>query len=92
MHSFLKHAQENAVDLDLSNDDLVGFFNSVPQDRMVSSVALLLEQYCENHGTALCDLKFQVDLQSKSTKDRVHVGVVRPVVVLGGDGWCVRML
>ena len=30
VHSFLKDAQENATDLDLSNDDLVGFFQFYP--------------------------------------------------------------
>ena len=39
-----------AADLVLLNDDLVGFFNSVPQDRLLTALTVLLQDYHRKFG------------------------------------------
>ena len=78
IHAFLTEASEHEWDIDCINDDLVGFFNAVPQDDIIASVDRLLTDYINLTGTAMHNLTFQVDLQSKCTKDRVIAGSISP--------------
>ena len=49
------------------NDDLVGFFNSVPRDMIVHALEVLIQQYVESTGTDM----FAIDLRAnKPTSER----------------------
>jgi hypothetical protein len=67
LHNFLDSA---ALDQDYHflNDDLVGFFNSVPQERLLQSVAILLQDYLQKYPSQSCpdQIEFYYAFKSKS--------------------------
>ena len=60
IHSFFTETSEE-VRLDNINDDLVGFFNSVPQDRLLSAVHSLVQEWQSKHG----DYTLSVDMSQR---------------------------
>ena len=65
IHNFLKNDPEAHL-AELHNDDLVGFFVSVPHDRILQSVQFLVKQYKELHVPTWLnpdEVTFTVDLK-----------------------------
>ena len=60
IHHFFTHAPDDA-DLVFVNDDLVGFFNSVPQTRLLEAVHSLIQEWQRRHGK----IAITVDLSQK---------------------------
>ena len=60
------------VDLDLLNDDLVGFFNSVPQVRILEAVDMLVRMY----RTSYSDVQLSVCINEKSKHFRSAQGKI----------------
>lgn len=46
-------ALDASFNFEIRNDDLVGFFTSLPQDRIISDVQFLLDQYCDQNNLDL---------------------------------------
>jgi len=67
LHEFLRHMPPH-TDLDETthyeplNDDLVGFFNSIPQQDIISSTNQLLAMYSQHVGKPLPTIQFTIDL------------------------------
>ena len=61
------------------NDDLVGFFNAIPQDRICCSVNLLLKAYSEKLQRPADQLPvcISVNLSAPASSSRVYQGSVR---------------
>ena len=51
LHTFFNQCQNNEEAIELYNDDLVGFFNSLPQERIFQALQLMLDRYEQLHGT-----------------------------------------
>ena len=65
IHNFLQHNQE-AAECEVHNDDLVGFFVSVPHERIIQSIRFLVSQYITHHIPHTQDpssITFTVDLR-----------------------------
>ena len=60
------------LDLELLNDDLVGFFNSVPQVRILEAVDMLVRMYRTSHS----DVQLSVCINEKSKHFRSVQGKI----------------
>ena len=59
------------------NQDLVGFFTSIPVDRILQSVQWLIDRYLVKRKDELDDVLFSVNLREKDTKLRIWKGKQR---------------
>ena len=74
-HSFLSDALDDA-NLIMLNHDLVGFFTSIPADRILAAVAWVVEQYQAQHDLRP-DSSITVLLKERNTRLRTFQGKVR---------------
>ena len=72
LHLFLQSTTE-PYHLTECNDDLVGFFNAVPQREIILSVQSLLEDFRRQHGS----IHISVDLRSLPNFERAFLGKLR---------------
>ena len=56
------------------NQDLVGFFTSIPVDRILQSVQWLIDRYLVKRNDDLGEVLFSVNLREKDTKLRIWKG------------------
>ena len=70
---------DNDAKLVMTNDDLVGFFTSVPQDRIIQSVQHMLWSYLRRHSTSqpVDQINFTTDVQTKDSRFRTFRGKIR---------------
>jgi hypothetical protein len=68
LHGFLKKLPGNSSPWKFHNDDLVGFFTSVPHDRIKAAVNHMTSEYIRNHGCPLRkeDIVFSAQLKENS--------------------------
>ena len=59
------------------NQDLVGFFTSIPVDCILKSVQWLIDRYLVKRNNDLEDVIFSVNLKEKDTKLRIWKGKQR---------------
>ena len=59
------------------NQDLVGFFTSIPVDRILQSIQWLIDQYLAKRRDELEDVIFSVNLREKDTQLRIWKGKQR---------------
>ena len=62
------------LDLAIYNQDLAGFFTSIPADRILHALARLLKQYQQQHRHVNDDIVFTVDLRQPDTTLRLVRG------------------
>ena len=78
IHAFLQDQNNFCLTV---NDDLVGFFNAVPQDRILTAVdQLLLEfhaRFCMDKPFNLCSVS--IDRQLPSGEDKTFLGRFKPI-------------
>ena len=75
LHSFMHRIDQDAP-LDtfrVFNDDLVGFFNSLPQSRIQQACALMIERYQAKHKPA-DSISMSIDLTTQQKEFRVFRG------------------
>ena len=75
LHSFM-HSIDQDTSLDtfrVFNDDLVGFFNSLPQSRIQQACALMIERYQTKHRPAE-SISMSIDLSTHQKQFRVFRG------------------
>lgn len=79
LHSFLQ--QDDTEEYEVINDDLVGFFNAIPQERIIQSVQFLLEEYLSKLDRTSDDLPktLSVNLQLPTAEARVFQGRIKPL-------------
>jgi len=83
LHSFLSklppHRQDDpTTHYTHINDDLVGFFNALPQQQILQDYDLLVQTYLQQTGNILSTTTFTADLSHKSTSlFRVHTGTIK---------------
>ena len=79
LHRFLDSAGSDKYAV--VNDDLVGFFNAIPQDRIIKAVSDLLRDYFEKLGRSPEDAPkaLTVNVNLPSAESRVFQGRVRPL-------------
>ena len=70
LHTFLDQAADDS-DLQISNQDLIGFFPSIPTDRIITAVQKLVKNYKQLHPHSEW---FTVQLREKNTTLRVFRG------------------
>ena len=60
------------------NDDLVGFFNALPQSQIQLDLQYLIQQYLQQTGLTLNTATFTVDISKSSTSlHKVHRGTIK---------------
>ena len=69
LHKFLQ-SHANAKDLELNNDDLVGFYTSVPQERILQATEHLLGTYVQKQPSQRGPIRFTVDLRQRDARQR----------------------
>ena len=73
---FMRQFPDDQVPM-VYNQDLVGFFTSIPVDRILQSVQWLLDRYLVKRKDELDDVLFSVNLREKDTKLRIWKGKQR---------------
>ena len=73
LHTFFHNAPAD-LDLAIYNQDLAGFFTSIPADRILHALAKLLKQYQQQHPHVNNDTVFTVDMQQPDTTLRLFRG------------------
>jgi hypothetical protein len=86
LHTFLSSATE---DLACHNDDLVGFFTSVPCDRIVQACQITLDLYLRAHPPprTTAEVRFTVMTNEQDTKFKVFRGKKRMGSVRTNEIW-----
>lgn len=82
LHSFFAQVPVDTTLL-LYNQDLVGFFTSLPIPRITSTVAALLQEYCDAHSLVLNHAEMTIDVKSPSKHFRLFRGFVKSLQTLG---------
>ena len=80
LHQFLEDTAD-IPDLVILNDDLVGFFNSIPQSTICEAVQALINDYLSKHPSSIPfhQITLSVNLNSLSSKFRVFRGKIAPL-------------
>ena len=73
LSAFLHQAPEDFEALSF-NQDLVGFFTSIPVDRILQSIDAIISRYCYRHALQLADVVFSVLLKEKDVNLRIWRG------------------
>ena len=83
LHTFLVN-HDSSVQLTVLNDDLVGFFNSIPQSKILLAVSLLLRSFQEKFPDRSQHRRgcISVNLGSSSKQFRTFRGTVKPLTKL----------
>ena len=74
--SFFQHIAADSQ-LECYNQDLVGFFTSIPVHRIMEAVDWMLRQFMEKHDINPATYSFSVSLREKDSKLRVWKGKAR---------------
>ncbi|CAE7296429.1 unnamed protein product [Symbiodinium natans] len=77
LSAFLHQAPEDFEALSF-NQDLVGFFTSIPVDRILQSIDAIISRYCYRHALQLADVVFSVLLKEKDVNLRIWRGAEDP--------------
>ena len=79
MSSLTTFLHSNPEDFDpaVFNEDLVGFFTSIPVQRILDSAAEMIRLYCEQQNVHLESTRFSVLLQEKDAQPRIWRGKPR---------------
>ena len=73
LHAFLRDASEDIL-LRQYNQDLVGFFTSLPVPQIIEAVEHMITQYAEQQHLPKAQVKFTVQLQASEPRLRVFQG------------------
>ena len=75
LHSFMRRIDECCPDdtFQVFNDDLVGFFNNLPQSRIQQACALMIDRYRAKHPLA-DSVSMSIDLSTQQKEFRVFRG------------------
>ena len=76
LRKFMLHNQHSFWDYVFINDDLKGFFTSVPHDRIVDSCYHMLDRYIQFSGSNPNTLEFSVNYKLPAKKNRTIQGRV----------------
>ena len=76
LHKFLQ-SQDHADKMEMHNDDLIGFYTSVPQERILRATTHLLATYIDLQPGRQGNIQFTVDIKQKESTQRVFRGRTR---------------
>ena len=86
LHAFLCNAPID-IHLQQHNQDLVGFFTSLPIEQLMGSVNHLVTQYAANQNADLSEISFTVQLAAAEPKLRVFQGQFKRHKIRTGVIW-----
>ena len=73
LHKFLQ-SKSHSKEWTFHNDDLIGFYTSVPQERIMKAIKHLLSTYLAVHPPSKTKITFTVDLLQTRSNQRVFRG------------------